>query len=180
MAYGSLIHSPGDELAALIADREPYRTSFPVEYGRQSPKWGGGPTLTIDPRGGPVDGERLLLIPGAELGTAMDVLARREGIPSADGIVQVGGGEVTQLTCALPVNLPDDQIDPAELARRAVDSAAAGPQNGVAYLRGADSVGIATPRTERYIQEVLQLTGAGDLVEAERLLAFRDFGSSKE
>ena len=167
VAYGSLIHQPGEELAELIAAREPCTTHFPVEYGRCSPKWGGGPVLTIDPRGGPVEGMRLLLHGGTPLGRAIDVLARREGIPGAEGIVELPeDGPVTALTCALPRNLDLDEMEPAVLAARALESVASGPANGVAYLRGAVASGVRTPRTDAYVAEVLAQSGAPDLATA--------------
>jgi len=158
----------------LIDDREPCRTPFPVEYGRKSAKWGGGPTLTIDSRGGPVEGERLILAAGLGLGEVIDVLTRREGIPSADGIIQIENRSMTELACALPLNLADEDLSPGRLAARAVSSVTTGPQNGVTYLRGAMEVGIRTPRTERYAEEILRAVGCETLAEAERPLASPD------
>lgn len=174
IAYGSLIHAPGNALAELVHESEPCRTPFSVEYGRQSAKWGGGPVLTIDPRGEPVDGLRMILKTGLALGRVIDVLVAREGIPSADGIVELHGrGGLTQLTCALPRNLETDDMAPAALAARAASSVSNGALNGVAYLRGAVQAGVRTARTEEYVAALLEKSDANDLSEAEaRLLAF--------
>jgi hypothetical protein len=174
VAYGSLIYEPGEALAELVQETEPYRTPFSVEYGRQSKKWGGGPVLTVDPRGEPVDGQRMILKPGLTLGEVIDVLAAREGIPSAHGIIEIESpGALTELTCALPRNLEADDMAPAALAARAASSVSNGALNGVAYLRGAVGVGVRTARTDEYVAALLETSGGGDLFDAEaRLLAF--------
>jgi hypothetical protein len=172
LAYGSLLSHPGPELAAVIANRSPCRTPFPVEYGRASPRWGGGPVLTPHPDGGRVDGALLHLADGIDLGAAVDMLATREGLPGPRGVVEVAGfAELLVLTAALPRNLPGPDMRPGDLARRAVASVATGPRNGVAYLRAAIECGIVTPRTVAYAAAVLEIAGAETLEQAERLLA---------
>jgi hypothetical protein len=174
LAYGSLLHAPGPGLAALVAGRRPCRTPFPVEYGRASQRWGGGPVLVPHPRGAPVDGALLLLAEGVELGVAVDALAEREGLPDPRGVLQVEmPGDRLVLAASLPRNLPAPDMAPAALARRAVESARTGPRNGVAYLRGAIDAGVLTPVTDAYARAVCALAGAGSLGEAERLLALR-------
>jgi hypothetical protein len=173
LAYGSLIHDPGNGLRPLIEDVEPCRTPFPVEFGRASRRWGGGPVLVPHPAGGPVDGALLHLAAGVELGTAVELLARREGLEDARGVVEVEmPGARLVLAAALPRNLPAPDMTPLALARRAVASARHGPRNGVAYLRGVVQVGIRTPLTDGYAASVLAETGAATLEEAERLVAF--------
>jgi hypothetical protein len=172
LAYGSLLYQPGPELAAVIVRRTPCRTPFPVEYGRASARWGGGPVLTPHPDGGPVDGALLHLADAIDLGTAVDMLATREGLPDPRGVIEVTGiADALVLTAALPRNLPAPDMTPAELARRAIASVATGPRNGVAYLRGAMECGIATPRTGAYAAAVLEIAGADTLEQAERLVA---------
>jgi hypothetical protein len=172
LAYGSLLHTPGPELAALIVGRRPCRTPFPVEYGRASRRWGGGPVLVPHPRGAPVDGAVLLLGPGVGLGGAVDALAEREGLPSARGVLQVEmPGDLLVLVAGLPRNLPAPDMTPDALARRAVASVGAGPRNGIGYLRGAIDAGVVTPLTEAYAARVRELAGAVSLEEAERLVA---------
>ena len=60
LAYGSLLHSPGP-LGPLVTGVVPCRTPFPVEYGRASQRWNGGPVLVPHPDGGPVDGGLLVM-----------------------------------------------------------------------------------------------------------------------
>jgi hypothetical protein len=173
LAYGSLLRSPG-ALAPLITGVVPCRTPFPVEYGRASQRWNGGPVLVPHPDGAPVEGGLLLLARHLELGTATDLLAEREGLLSARGILQVEvpGQERLVLTCSLPRNLPAPDMTPAALARRAVASVHAdGRRNGVRYLAGALASGVVTPRSAAYRDAVLAAAGAATLEEAERLLA---------
>lgn len=174
LAYGSLLYAPGAGLSAVLAGATPCRTPFPVEYGRASRRWGGGPVLVPHPRGAPVDGTLLRLAHTVDLGTAVDLLASREGLDGPRGVIQVdvpGDGDLLVLTASLPRNLPGPDMTADALARRAVDSARHGPRNGVAYLRGAVASGIRTPLTEAYAERVLSLVGAASLEEAERLVA---------
>lgn len=172
LAYGSLLHTPGLGLSSVIVGREPCRTPFPVEYGRASRRWGGGPVLVPHERGGPVDGALLLLADGLPLGVAVDLLAEREGLPDARGVLQVDmPGERLVLTASLPRNLPAPDMTPESLARRAVRSVRRGPRNGVAYLRGALEAGVRTPLSDRYAARVCEMAAAGSLEDAERLLA---------
>lgn len=173
LAYGSLLHSPG-ALAPLITGVVPCRTPFPVEYGRASQRWNGGPVLVPHPDGAPVDGGLLLLATHVELGTATDLLGEREGLLSARGILQVEvpGQERLVLTCSLPRNLPAPDMTPGALARRAVASVHPdGRRNGVRYLAAALASGVVTPRSGAYRDAVLSAAGAATLEEAERVLA---------
>jgi hypothetical protein len=173
LAYGSLLHSPG-ALGPLITGVVPCRTPFPVEYGRASQRWNGGPVLVPHAGGAPVDGGLLLLAEHLELGEAADLLAEREGLLSSRGILQVEvpGQERLVLTCSLPRNLPEPDMAPEALARRAVASVHAdGRLNGVRYLAAALAAGIVTPRTPAYRDALLAAAGAATLEEAERVLA---------
>lgn len=172
LAYGSLIHSPGAMLAPRIAGVEPCLTPFPVEYGRASRRWGGGPVLVPHAAGGPVAGALLLLAEDVDLGDAVEMLAVREGLEDARGVIQVDmPGDRLVLAASLPRNLPAPDMTPGALARRAVSSARNGARNGVAYLAAAQRAGIETPLTGAYAARVLELCGAGSLEEAERLVA---------
>jgi hypothetical protein len=180
LGYGSLLYMPGPELSPLIVGREPCSTPFGVEYGRASQRWGGGPVLVPHPDGGPVDGALLLLSPGVDLGQAVELLARREGLPGPRGVVAVDmPGDRLVLTASLPRNLPRPDMAPEALARRALGSVAHGERNGVAYLRAALAAGIRTPLTDAYATAVLEQSGAGSLEDAERLLAFSRPGSGR-
>ncbi len=173
LAYGSLIHQPGAGLALLIASVEPCRTPFPVEYGRASRRWHGGPVLVPHERGAPVDGALLMLADDVDLGTAVDLLAAREGLESGRGVVEVDmPGDRLVIAASLPRNLPAPDMEPDALARRAVESARHDARNGVAYLNGAMRSGIVTPASEAYAERILERVGATSLDEAERLLAF--------
>ncbi len=172
LAYGSLLYRLGVELASVVVGSEPCRTPFPVEYGRASRRWGGGPVLVPHPRGGSVQGALLLLADGVELGAAVQLLAEREGLEGGRGVVQVElPGDRLVLSASLPRNLSEPDMAPDALARRAVESARSGPRNGVAYLRGAVDAGVRTPLTGAYAEAVMGLVGAASLTEAERLVA---------
>jgi hypothetical protein len=178
LAYGSLRYQPGPMLAAVIDSREPCRTPFPVEYGRASARWGGGPVLVPHDRGGPVDGELLRLAKGVGLGEAVEILRIREGLPDGRGVVHVDladHDDVVVIAASLPRNLPLGDMTPESLARRAVASIENGELNGIAYLRGARACGIETPLSGEYETAILALSGAASLEEAQvRLLALRD------
>ena len=167
VAYGSLLYRLGPGLASVVVGSEPIRTPFPVEYGRASRRWNGGPVLVPHPRGGSVEGALLLLADGVELGTAVELLAAREGLEGARGVVQVEvPGDRLALAASLPRNLPEPDMTPDALARRAIDSARGAQRNGIAYLRGAIEAGVRTPATDDYAARVLELTGAATLSEA--------------
>lgn len=172
LAYGSLIHSPGAALAPRIASVEPCRTPFPVEYGRASRRWGGGPVLVPHPRGGTVTGALLVLAADVDLGEAVEMLVAREGLDDSRGVVAVDmPGRRLVLAASLPRNLPAPDMTAGALARRAVASGRNGTRNGVAYLAGALRSGVRTPLTAAYAAAVLEMLGAGSLEEAERLVA---------
>lgn len=172
LAYGSLLSEAGSLLATRIVGVEPCRTPFPVEYGRASARWNGGPVLVPHARGAAVAGALLLLADDVELGDAVEMLALREGLEDARGIVQVEmPGDRLVLAASLPRNLPAPDMTPDALARRALESAGHGPRNGVAYLAAALGVGISTPLSADYAARILDHVGAPSLEEAERLLA---------
>jgi hypothetical protein len=172
LAYGSLLHSPGAMLAPRIVGVEPCVTPFPVEYGRASRRWGGGPVLVPHARGGVVNGALLLLADDVDLGDAVEMLAGREGLEDARGVVQVDmpGGRLV-LAASLPRNLPAPDMTPDALARRAVESARLGPRNGVVYLAAALRAGISTPLSAAYAARIVERVGAASLTDAERLVA---------
>jgi len=171
LAYGSLIHSPGEELGAMIRARRRAPTPFRVEYGRASARWGHGPVLVPHPAGGSVEGSLLLLRDEITIGQAVAALARREGADPRHVAEAMLGPGVTALVADLPRNLAPAEMEPGALAARAARSVASGPRNGVAYLRGALRAGVVTPRTHAYARAVCELAGAGTLEEAERRLA---------
>jgi hypothetical protein len=127
--------------------------------------------LVPHPAGGPVEGSLLLLRDEVTLGEAVAALARREGSHHRHVAEAMLGPGVTALVADLPRNLTDAEMEPRLLAERAVRSVAAGPRNGVAYLRGALRSGVVTPRTHAYARAVCELAGARTLEQAERRLA---------
>lgn len=183
LAYGSLLHEPGPVLAPLVTDRIPCRTPFPVEYGRASARWGGGPVLVPHPWGAPVDGALLRLADGVTLGEAVEALRIREGLPGPVGVVEVvvpRAAGWTVICASLPRNLDRAAMAPAALARRAVASAARGERNGVAYLADALASGIVTPRSRAYAAEVGRITGCTTLEAARAgLLRLRPFADQE-
>lgn len=181
LAYGSLLYAPGAGLAMVITGSTPCQTPFPVEYGRASRRWHGGPVLVPHDRGGPVAGALLHLSEEVDLGTAVELLAEREGLDGSRGVVQVDmPGERLVIAASLPRNLPAPDMDPDALARRALESARHGARNGVAYLNGALRAGVRTPASEAYAERVMERLGAGSLDEAERLLAFARSATPRE
>lgn len=171
LAYGSLIHQPGNELDELVRARRPARTPFRVEYGRVSERWGGGPVLVPHPAGANVNGVLLLLRDEVSLGEAVDVLARREGTDPKHIVEAMLGPGVTALVADLPHNLDEREMAPRALAARAIESVGAGSRNGVAYLRAALRSGVDTPLTLAYAREVCAAVGAGTLEQAEERLS---------
>ena len=172
LAYGSLLSEPGSVLATRIVAVEACRTPFPVEYGRASARWGGGPVLVPHARGAEVMGALLLLADDVELGDAVEMLAAREGLNDARGVVQVEMPvERLVLAASLPRNLPAPDMTADALARRSVESARHGARNGIAYLAAALRAGIVTPLSARYAARVLEMVGVPTLDDAERLLA---------
>jgi hypothetical protein len=171
MAYGSVIGDAGPAIEALVVERRRWRTPFPVEFARVSPRWGGGPVLVPCAWGGSVNGALLVLSRGVGLGAAVDLLRQREGLPGGRGIVEVAvPGELLVIAASLPLNLRQEDVTPGELARRAVASVAHGPRNGVAYLRRVVDAGVRTPLTAAYERALLELTGAPSLNRVEQVL----------
>jgi hypothetical protein len=171
LAYGSLITDSGPALRPLVVGRIRCETPFPVEFGRASRRWGGGPVLVPHPAGASVAGALLVLHPSVGLGQAVELLRQREGMPSARGVIEVAlPGEHLVIAASLPRNLPAPDMRPGSLARRAAASAGNGALNGIAYLRGVLGAGIRTPLTEAYAESVMSLGEADTLEEAERRL----------
>jgi hypothetical protein len=171
MAYGSVIHDPGPAIRRLVVERRRCRTPFPVEFARVSPRWGGGPVLVPCSRGGPVDGVLLVLSPGIGIGGAVELLRQREGLPGGRGIVEVAvPGELLVIAASLPLNLRQQDMTPAALARRAIASVSHGPRNGVLYLRQVLRAGVRTPLTGAYELALLELSGAPSLEEVDQVV----------
>jgi hypothetical protein len=81
LAYGSLLDDPGAELEPLIAERQPARTPFRVEFARSSQKRAGAPTLVpvfCEGIGAFVQAQLLVLKHEVSVEQATDMLYRRE------------------------------------------------------------------------------------------------------
>ncbi len=203
LAYGSLLAEPGAELAAVIEQRMPVRTPFPVEYMRSSPTRGGAPVLVPVPEGygATVPAEIWTFSPEVDRSLAETLLYRREldlpgepyvfyspEVAAADGLtikaLEDFAGPPTVLYVAPMPNLPE--VIPPDvpvsdkayfLARCAVASVTpethAAGHDGIAGLAAALQQGAITPLTRPYCEAVLRLTGAGDLATARDLALAR-------
>ena len=190
LAYGSLIKCPGWELDETTDRRiEDVLTPFSIEFARISDGRGGAPTLVpVAEAGSQVKATVLVMKQGTTLPAARNMTYRRERD-------KVGQMEVTYTHSDTPpgenyVHLPihpdglagvdeviytvlGDTISPAyrtgtHLADLAIKSIAiAGPgRDGISYLLDAISMGIRTPLTDEYRDEVLRLTSTATLDEA--------------
>ena len=79
LAYGSLIKSPGQDIAALVVKRIPMKTPFPIEFARYSRKRAGAPTVVPVRKGGRrVNAQILVLREDTTLQRAKTILWLRE------------------------------------------------------------------------------------------------------
>jgi hypothetical protein len=183
LAYGSLISDPGPEIAPKIRMRIKTQSPFPVEYGRLSRTRGGAPTLVPHPQGVPVFGEILVLDDSVSNEEARDMLWRRERHTTGGGEKYSEQSSPNSVLVRTHLDHPrveivhytdfnsEGKIDhpsTAELAKHAVLSVkkAKDGKDGISYIMSAMAAGIITPLTDRYIQEILILTGTASLPEA--------------
>ena len=183
LAYGSLITDPGDEIAPLIRTRITTRTPFPVEYGRFSRTRGGAPTLVPVSEGAPVNAEILVLDDSDLIEAARDMLWRRErhkvgsgeqykeGPPPNSVLVRVIHDDPRVETILYTDFHPEGKTtprDPKALAAAAIASVArAEPgKDGITYLRDNITVGIHTPLTDAYRDNILKQSYATTLDDA--------------
>jgi hypothetical protein len=184
LAFGSLINDPGEEIQAEIFMRIKTKTPFPVEYARISGKTrGGAPTLAPHQLGAPVPAEILVLDDDVSTGEAVDMLWRRETRKTGSNERYVDG---TTANSVLVRELHDDpcvstvlytdfpalgklkQPEAEDLARRAIQSVrdAEEGKDGITYLMDALAVGIETPLTQSYRDQVLEQTDTMSLQDA--------------
>jgi hypothetical protein len=185
LAFGSLRDDPGEEIEAVLVERRPVETPFPVEFARYSKSRGGAPTLVpVEDAGATVPAEVLVLKEGVSQTDAQSLLWRREArradsgeyerpkVPGPNHVLVeerhdvAGVGVVFYTDFARVGKVPD--AAPEELARHAIASVgrAESEKDGVTYLIKAQAAGTVTPKTEAYEAEVLHQTGAGTLEEA--------------
>jgi hypothetical protein len=190
LAFGSLIGSPGDEIAALevaAERRHGVLTPFPVEFARSSKKRGGAPTLVPYLHGGPVKAEILVVEATAQL--AKDALWRRETdnlhskrgyrepkSPGTNTLVIKSFENFEGLPLVLAAFFPAtiEHPTPTRLAELAIQSAqdrtVRSGRDGISYLIEVKRYGIVTPLSPRYEREILRITGTATLAEARAKL----------
>ena len=183
LAYGSLITTPGSELAAVtVGKTEGVLTPFSVEFARKSSGRCGAPTLVpVDAGGSSVRAVIFRVNVGPN--EAIDIVYRRE-------INAVGGDKVYKEPPAHRINAVRiarieglagfdsvlytriiANIFPLSadiLANLAIDSARVldDGRDGITYLMDAKSCGIKTPLSAAYERSILKKTGSVDLAAA--------------
>ncbi len=195
LAFGSLIHTPGEELKAKTVMKIKTKTPFPVEYGRYSRKRGDAATLVPHPNGAQVNAEILVMADEITVEEAKNMLYRREigqvgssrtytgGTGSNDVIVEVNT-ENPWVETVLYTNFNTSgkiaQPDATQLADRAVASVAKVKEgeDGITYLERNLSYGIKTPLTPDYEGAILRQTGTTRLQDA--LAKLRHDGHARE
>jgi cation transport regulator ChaC len=181
LAYGSLIHDPGEELKRAEDSRIPAVTPFAVEYARSSTNRDGAPTLVPFEGGRKVNGVLIVLKEGITEREATDMLYRREAgrtdhydpkhMPRdprdkvyVDRRTNWEGIDVV-LSTRIARNI--DPLTPDHLANLAIVSAKgkAGEKerDGIHYLLMCTKAGIRTELSDAYESSILEKTGAGDL-----------------
>ncbi|MFL5952257.1 MAG: hypothetical protein ACJ74M_11700, partial [Gaiellaceae bacterium] len=153
------------------------QTPFEVEFARKSWKRSCAPTLVpVSSDGAAVPAQLLVLDKAVSLKQAQDVLYRRES-RSPPGVSYASSGATWiadagpddglnhRLYTALPCNIrPSLEL----LAELAIKSAAERDDglDGITYLRDMRQLGIDTPLTAAYEQEVLRRTKSATLEQA--------------
>lgn len=175
----------GPELAPRIVERIKVKTPFAVEFARYSRGTrAGAPTLTPVSRGGsPVNAIILVLEEGISCEEATNMLWRRETgkmgtakrYPAARSARAVRVRKLANLNGVTSVFYTDFYANgkvrypkPTSLARRAIASVqgASSCKDGISYLLGALKVGISTPLTNEYRNEILRITNSESLAAA--------------
>ena len=189
LAFGSLIHDPGPEIGCLVIKRIKVRTPFAVEFARYSRGTrAGAPTLSPVIRGGaPVDAMILMFRHGTIFEQAADMLWRRETgnigtgktYPAARTPRAVRVRMLRNFAGVSEVLYTDfyqrgkiRRPNPKMLARRAIASVKDSERgrDGISYLIGVIQVGVLTPLTNDYRNEILRLTQSGSLSSALKAL----------
>jgi hypothetical protein len=192
LAYGSLITSPGPEIASMTVGRiKDVETPFRVEFARKSKTRGYAPTLIpVESGGAQVRAEVLVLRGDLAPDLAMDMLWRRETRqtgrqryrrPAVVGpndivieTVQDLAGVRTVLYTKIRPNIePLSARTLAELAIHSVQTAPPG-RDGITYLMDVRQCGIETPLTRGYESEIRRQTRARTLRDALNQLRSRD------
>ena len=182
LAYGSLIHEPGFEIAPAIVRRIPCYTPFKVEYARKSYRRNGAPTLVPDNRGAHVAAQ--ILVVDLPLCEAKDCLYRRE--IRKEGVNYTPPRTITTNTVVIKTCRKFEKIDKViytciraniegltaeKLASLAICSARkrTDGRDGISYLINAKKAGIWTPLSDAYEVEIKRMLGVASLKEALNL-----------
>lgn len=189
LAYGSLIGEPGAEIGPVIARCiHNVETPLRVEFGRTSSTRDGAPTLVPVQKGGSqVVAKILVLQDDVSVQQAEDMLWRRETgnvgtgepypAPSEPGPNSVIVKELhsfqsikTVLYTSIGANISN--LSARALANLAIESAKATAgkcrRDGISYLAEMHRLGIRTPLSPEYEQEVLRQLEVDDLEAAWR------------
>ena len=181
LAFGSLITSPGPEIASRIVGRiKDVKTPFKVEFARKSKTRGNAPTLIpVDSGGAQVKAEILILREDLDPDLARDMLWRRETrqtgrqkyrrpkVIRRDDVIVETINDLSGVQTVLYVKIGSniDNLSARTLAELAIWSvrAASPSHDGITYLIDAKQCGIETPLTRDYESEILRQTRAKSL-----------------
>lgn len=184
LAYGSLIHEPGEELEQVTVRRIPdVQTPFPVEFARSSRSRDGGPTLIpVNDGGGRVAGVVLVLDDAVGKEAAESMLWRRETgragqyepprkvTPNTVVVEHLRPFVGIDLVLYTRIGANIEDRRPEWLGELAVRSAKAESgakrRDGISYLIRAKDAGISTPLMPAYEQAILSLCGVTSLDDA--------------
>jgi hypothetical protein len=192
LAYGSLLTSPGPEIASVTVERiKNVETPFKVEFARKSKTRGYAPTLIpVGVGGAQVKAEILVIRDDFAPDLAADMLWRREThqtgrqryrrpdvIGRDDVIVETIhdlSGVRTVLYAKIGQNI--DSLSAralAELAIHSVQTASRG-DDGITYLMDVKQSGVETPLMRGYESEILRQTRTKNLQVAVNRLRSRN------
>ena len=191
LAFGSLITSPGPEIASVTVGRiKNVETPFKVEFARKSKTRGYAPTLIpVGSGGAQVNAEILVIRDGVTPDLAADMLWRREthqtgrqkyrrpDVIGRDDVIVETIHDLSGVRIVLYAKIGQniDRLSAktlAELAIHSVRTASSG-DDGITYLMDAMRCGTETPLTRGYESEILRQTRTKNLRVAVNRLRSR-------
>lgn len=189
LSYGSLSDDPGEEIGPLVIEKiESVKTPFRVEFARTSRKRGGAPTLVpVFEGGAAVNASILVLQPFVSESEATDMLWRRETRrvgseqrynPSSEvRIRRLEDFEGVEAVLYVEISANILDLNPRKLAELAIFSARSDAgrrgRDGITYLICVKKIGVNTPLMPEYEREILRITGAETLEQANARLTRR-------
>jgi hypothetical protein len=192
LAFGSLITSPGPEIASVTVGRiKDVETPFKVEFARKSKTRGYAPTLIpVGSGGAQVKAEILVIRDGLAPDLATDMLWRREtrqtgrqryrrpDVIGRDDVIVETIHDLSGVRIVLYAKIGQniDRLSAkmlAELAIHSVQTAAPG-DDGITYLMDVKRCGVETPLTRGYESEILRQTRTRTLRDAVNQLRSRN------